>query len=556
MKKLKMFGILLFVFFLNLNSLLTQEISPYKLGVKHDFRTYLQQAPEHNFDVLHYSFDWKIDYNSRHIQGKASMRVRSLDENLNKITIHLGDAMDVSHINQAQMPLAFIHQNNLLEIFLAQTYSSGQEFEIEITYQGYPEAGLNFSTHQDQPIIWSLDEPIDARHWFPCYDLPDDKATVNMDITVPSPLVVASNGTFLGQKNNTNGTVTYTWQETYPISTYLISLAATNYATFSDTYESEKGPMEVTFYAYPEHLSLAKQDFSVTVPMIEFYSQVFGEYPFLNEKYGMAVIPGGTSMEHQTCTSLSEKAVLGTHHYDWLIAHELAHQWWGDLLTPADWADIWLNEGFATYSDALWWENLYGLEGLKARMAEIKETYFTRHTGEEHPVYNPPAGHLFCAIEYDKAAWVLHMLRPVVGDDNFWKILEKYAQDFAYASVTTRDFQNVCEEVSTQTLDWFFNQWIYQAGYPVYQFAWGYDGQNQVRVIINQVQEGYSPFRMPVELDLVFPWGTEKKTVWVERENNTFSFLVQERPLDVLFDVDNWLLCKKEALSKSTKGRR
>ncbi len=556
MKKIKTCGILLFVLFLNLSSVLSQEISPYKLGVEHDFRAYLQQAPEHNFDVLHYAYDWKIDYNSRHIQGKASMRVRSLDENLNKITIHLGDAMVVSHISQAQMSLNFVHQNDLLEIFLNQIYASGKEFEVEIAYQGYPEEGLNFAAHQSQPIIWSLDEPISARHWFPCYDLPDDKATVDMDITVPSPLVVASNGTLLGQKDNSDGTVTYTWQETYPISSYLIFVAASNYAVFSDTYDSEKGPMEVTFYAYPEHLSLAKQDFSVTVPMIEFYSGVFGEYPFLNEKYGMAVIPGGTSMEHQTCTSLSEKAVLGTHSYDSLIAHELAHQWWGDLLTPADWADIWLNEGFATYSDALWWENLYGLEGLKTRMAEIKEAYFTRHTGVEHPLYNPPTGHLFCAAEYDKAACVLHMLRSVVGDDNFWKILKKYAQDFAYATVATQDFQKVCEEESTQSLDWFFDQWVYQAGYPVCQFAWGCNDQNQVTIIITQIQEEYPAFIMPVELDLVFPWGTEKKTVWVDKEYNSFSFGVQERPRDILFDADNWLLCKKVTLSKRTKGRR
>jgi len=374
-----------------------------------------------------------------------------------------------------------------------------------------------------------------------------------MDITVPSPLVVASNGTLLGSKNNADGTVTYTWQEMYPISTYLISVAASNYATFSDYYETDEGRMEVSFYAYPEHVSLAKDDFSVTVPMIEFYSRVFGEYPFLDEKYGMAVIPGGTSMEHQTCTSLTENAIEGTHRYDWLIAHELAHQWWGDLLTPNDWADIWLNEGFATYSDALWWENLYGLEGLKSRMAQIKNVYFTRHTGEDHSVYDPPPGHLFCAIVYDKAAWVVHMLRYVVGEENFWKILKKYTHDFAYAGVTSQDFQNVCEEVSEQSLDWFFDQWVYEAGYPVYQFGWSYNGGDKVNVIINQIQEDFPPFKMPVELDLVYPWGTETKTVWVEQKYNRFDLVVQERPLDVLFDADSWLLCRQEEFTKGAK---
>jgi aminopeptidase N len=557
MKTIKNCGILLVILLLNLNPLLSQEISHHRLGEKYDFRPLLQQVQEHNFDVLHYSFDWNINVSARHIRGKASIRIRSVDQSLDRITIHLDDAMQVSGINLAQNSLNFIHQNDSLEILLNQTYKSGREFEIEILYQGYPEAGLNFSVHnQDQPIVWSLDEPIGARNWFPCYDLPDDKATVDMNITVPSPLVVASNGTFLGSDNNADGTVTYTWQETYPISTYLISLAATDYATFSDTYESDTGPMEVTFYAYPEHLNLAKEDFSVTVPMIEFYSRVFGEYPFLDEKYGMAVIPGGTSMEHQTCTSLSAKAVGGTHRYDWLIAHELAHQWWGDLLTPADWADIWLNEGFATYSDALWWENIYGLDGLKSRMAEFKEIYLTHHSGVDHPVYDPPTGHLFCVIIYEKAAWVLHMLRNVVGEDNFWRILKKYAQDFAYTNVTSQDFQDVCEDVSGQSLDWFFQQWLHQAGYPTYQFGWGYDGRNTVKVIINQTQEVFPLYKMPVELVLVFPWGSETRTVWVDGETGTFDLSVQERPLDVLFDPDNWILCKQESFSKRTKGRR
>lgn len=557
MRKTKILGILLLFFIANLNSLFSQEITPYKLGEKYDFRLLQQEAPEHDFDILHYSFDWKIDFNTSHIQGTALIRAESLVDNLDSITLHLDDTMTVTQVSQAQMPLTFVHEDDLLKITLVQSYASGMDFVIEIAYQGYPEAGLNFGTHQEQPIIWSLTEPDLARNWFPCYDLPDDKATVDMKITVPSPMIVASNGTLVGSTANSDGTVTTSWQEGYPISTYLISVTATNYATFSDTYESEDGPMEVSFYAYPEHLEAAKIDFSVTVPMIAFYSDVFGEYPFLDEKYGMAVIPGGTSMEHQTITSLSERGVQGTHQYDWLIAHELAHQWWGDLITPADWADIWLNEGFATYSDALWWEHLYGLEGLKTRMAEIKNAYFTRHTDSDHPVYDPPTGHLFCAIIYDKAAWVVHMLRYIVGEEDFWKILKKYAQDFAYDVVTTQDFQDVCEEVSEQPLDWFFDQWIFDIGYPTYQFWWGYDRQqNKVRVNIRQVQENFPLFQMPVEIELVYPWGTETETFWVDGERHTFEFTVQQRPLDVVFDADSWLLCKLEAFSKGAKGIR
>jgi aminopeptidase N len=261
-------------------------------------------------------------------------------------------------------------------------------------------------------------------------------------------------------------------------------------------------------------------------------------------------------MEHQTCTSLSDRLITGTHRYDYIIAHELAHQWWGDLVTLTEWEDIWLNEGFATYSDALWVENLYGLDGLKSRMTTFRDIYFTYHEGPEHPIYDPPLGHLFCEAEYEKGAWVLHMLRFVVGDNNFWKILKDYAQIYAYSNATTQDFQAVCEQISGEDLGWFFDQWIYQAGFPIYQFGWGYSSQNKLRVVINQVQEDFPLFRMPVELEFILPSGTEKRVVWVDEENNVFEFDLQEAPSEVLFDPDSWVFCVLEEFQKKGKGRK
>ncbi len=553
MKKIKFFWLILLLFFLN--SLFAQEALYHKSGHKYDFRLLLLEAPDHHFDVLHYRFDWKLDFELSHIQGKAIVRGQSLVDNLDKIILHLSDAMLVSQVTQNNTPLSFIHQNNLLDIYLDSTYQTNQEFEVEITYQGFPQSGLNFSYHQNQPIIWSLDEPSLARNWFPCYDLPSDKATAEMRVTVPDNFIVASNGTLTETIPNPDNTLTYVWREDYPISTYLLSIAASNYVTFSDHYSSGQGDMEVIYFVYPEHLQQAQQDFSVTVPMIDFYAQVFGEYPFLEEKYGMAEIPGRISMEHQTCTSYSSELVTGTHRYDYIIAHELAHQWWGDLVTLADWPDIWLNEGFATYSDALWQENINGLDGLKSRMAALKNIYITRHDGAEHPVYNPPLDHLFCEIEYEKGAWVLHMLRFIVGDDNFWKILRKYAQDYAYGNATTEDFEDVCEHVFRAELDWFFDQWIYEAGYPIYRFGWSQPDQNRVRVHISQIQQEFPLFSMPIELHFLFPSRTEKKIVWVEKKNNSFDFTFQEEPLDVLFDPDGWILYEVINYKKGTSRR-
>ncbi len=555
MKKRKL--ILVFFGLLLLNSLLAQEISRHRLGTKQDFRSVIAEVPEHDFDVLHYQFDWKIDFDSRHIQGKALIRSQSLVDGLNMIWFDLADNMSVIQIKENGEILSYSHLNNRLEIFLNHDYKRQQEIEVEITYSGFPSAGLYYGFHEDQPIIWSLDEPSQARNWFPCFDHPTDKATLGMNITVPMPMVVASNGTLVDVAENADNTTTYAWQEDYPISTYLISVAATNYKTLSETYITADQTLDIVYYVYPEQLSQAREDLSVTPAMMEFYSQVFGEYPFIKEKYGTAIIPGSVSMEHQTCTSYSSRLITGQHSYDYVIAHELAHQWWGDLVSPSDWADIWLNEGFASYSEALWWENLYGAEGLRISMAEMENIYFTYHQGPEHPIYDPPQGHLFCAEEYDKAACVLHMFRFVVGEDNFWKILKKYAMDFAYSTATTEDFKNLSEQVSGADLDWFFDQWIYQAGYPVYVFGWGYsDRKQKVMVVINQTQDDFPLFEMPIPLRIDLPSGPVTKIVWVKGKNNSFEFALPERPSQILFDPDGWILCKvQEFRKKGTKKR-
>jgi len=555
MKRIKIYLILLLA--LQLHPLTAQEIPyPYhESGTKYDFRVFLREYLVHDFDVIHYEFDWKLDFVAQSIEGKAVVKIRS-QSTINKITLHLADNMHVSRIIQDQILLTFTHQNDLLEIYPVQTLNPNQEIVVTISYSGIPQSGLNFSYHEENPIIWSLDEPNGSREWFPCYDVPSDKATVKMHITVADSMIVASNGDLIDVISNPDQTKTYTWEENYPISTYLISIAATNYETFSDVYTSGSETMEVLYYAYPEHFTQAQEDFSVTVPMIEFYADVFGEYPFLEEKYGMAVIPGNTSMEHQTCTSLSSRLVTGTHQYDYIIAHELAHQWWGDLVTLTDWADIWLNEGFATYSDALWVENLYGLDGLKSRMADFKYQYMIRHEGQDHPLYDPPLGHLFCEIEYEKGAWVLHMLRFVVGDDNFWQILKEYAQLYAYSNASTEDFQAVCEQIFGEDLSWFFDQWVYEAGYPIYLFGWGFSDQNKIRIVIHQIQEEFPLFKMPVELEFILPSGSEKKVVWVEEEENVFEFDLQERPLNVLFDPDSWILSLQEDYRKKGKEKR
>lgn len=520
------------------------DISYQQIKPKYDFRIKQEQLPAHNFDILHYSFNWKIDPEKHFIRGKTDILSRSSDSSLQEIILHLDQSMEVEEVIQNGSSLGFSHQNGLLYISLDRIYPEQEVFLVSIIYQGYPEQGLNFSSHDDFPVIWSLDEPSLARYWFPSFDHPSDKATAEIKVTLPDSFVVASNGTEVTLNSKNNGLSTYQWQENYPIATYLISIAATNYQIFSDYYSSGTTKMPVIFYVYPELLTQAKVTFEATVSMIEFFSQKFGEYPFIREKYGMAVIPGGTAMEHQTCTSFPSSYADGSRAWDWLIAHELAHQWWGDLISPSDWADIWLNEGFATYSDALWHEKIYGIAGLNTRMEDFKQFYLVGYAGLDHPIYDPPSGYLFSTIEYEKAAWVLHMLRFVLGEDRFWKSLEIYAEKYAYSIASTEDFIEICEQVYENDLTWFFDQWIYKPGYPIIEFGWGFTPQNMTTVIINQTSYDQQLFKMPVDLEFEFSTSTEIKRVWVDNRTESFSFNFSERPQNVIFDPDGWLLCK------------
>jgi aminopeptidase N len=318
-KKSKFLAI--FFLFLGISATFGQEILRSQSGLKPDLRLLERTTEEHNFDVIHYEFEWNLDFDSNSIQGKAIVEGESSIQGLNTITLDLSNNMTVAGVTQDQNSLSFNHQDNLLTIYLTKNYKKGESFSVQISYSGHPTSGLYYDFHGSAPIIYSLTEPSDARHWFPCYDHPSDKATAELNITVPSKMKAASNGTLMEVKSNPDNTKTYVWQVSYPIATYLISVAATNYVTFSDKYTSGQEEMEVIYYVYPELLEHARTDFANTVSQIEFYADVFGEYPFLGEKYGMALIPGGTAMEHQTCTSYPARVIDGEQAYDWLIAH-------------------------------------------------------------------------------------------------------------------------------------------------------------------------------------------------------------------------------------------
>jgi hypothetical protein len=507
----------------------------------------------HSFDALHYEINMDIDIPGDSVRS-AAVFIDGISETDTLTTADLDfGGLDIDSITVDGAAASYDRQGDRLLVDLGATVSQGDSFQVAVYYHGQPRTpggGLYISSD----VTFTMCEPEGARNWFPCYDKPYDKATADISITVPDGYVVASNGLLIGVARDEKAkTATYSWSEKYPIATYLVSLAISEYATFSFWYEGDEDTMEIACYAPPEDSAAAVVDFSNLPEMIVCYNELFGTYPFIEEKYGMATFPWGGAMEHQTCTSWGFN-ITGNNYWDWVVAHELAHQWWGDWVSPDNWKEIWLNEGFATYSEALWMEYLYGGSGLRAYMQEMQDYYigWETNTGQSFPIYDPPSGYLFSPTEYEKAGTVLHMLRFVVGDSTFFDILRTYGADHAYGSAVTDDFVSVCEDLSGQDLDWFFQQWIYQPGFPRFSFAWNYEVEKGTGYVVNislvQQQQSGPIFQMPVEIGITTGSGTVLDTVQVDEESEQIQIVLQEQPLGVQLDPNEWLLCEKEEI--------
>jgi aminopeptidase N len=507
-----------------------------------------QALGQDNVDVLDYDLELSIDPANREISGRVEIIASCLEDSVHQIVLDASDSLEVLSVEEEGENLAFSHSGDLLTIQLSRSHSLGDTLRLAVAYRrqfhfGNFE-GLTFSERENgQVSIWTLSEPTYARTWWPCKDVPSDKATASLAVTVPDTMVVASNGILEGVEDAGPGWATYLWKENYPIATYLVSVAISNYRTFQSGYVSLLGDtVPVVYYVYPEVYDEAIAMFDTTLAMMKFLALTFGEYPFVEEKYGLAETPIW-GMENQTCTSIGSMLLHYPASFERIDLHELAHQWWGDMLTPEDWANVWLNEGFASYTEALWAEHKDGRQAYLDYMALMDDP-----TGFEGSVYDPDQ--LFGPTVYHKGAWVLHMLRRVMGDCAFFLALRAYAAhpQLRYANVTTQDFQSICEAYYGGSLDWFFDQWVYGTGRPVYDVWWvQYQDQSDtfhVTLRVRQDQAKYEGlFEMPVDVRFVFASGdTTVQTVWNDQELQAFAFAFPESVTQVAWDPEGWVL--------------
>jgi hypothetical protein len=503
------------------------------------------RAVQEDFDVTHYLLDLEFDDRDRTVAGSVTMTADSLVPGLQNVVLDLLEPLAVSSVTQDGQPLSFTHANGLIDITLDRPYDAGETFQIVVTYSGNPVyTGLGAfgwkkysGIGNQEPMVWSLSEPEGARSWWPCKDRPDDKALVEEWYTVTRKWIATGNGVLLETVRMGNQ-AQFKWRSSRPLTTYLVSIAATDYETFSDTYIGLDGtPMPVDYYVYDEDLSDAQESFNRTVEMIEFYAGLFGEYPFLEDKYGMSAFPFGGAMEHTTNTSYGYALINGGHNYDFIIAHELAHQWWGDAVSPETWPDIWLNEGFATHSEALWVEGIHGPQAYRDYMSSLWRSSFPG------TLYNP--SDLFGPTSYDKGAWVQHMIRGVLGDNAFFGALRDWYEQRRDSTGNTEQYRSTLEARYGAPLDWFFAQWIYGPGRPSYRWGWTtadlQNGTYRTWVRVDQVQSG-ATFTMPIRVKVTTASGPEVRTIWNDTDDQDFTLDTAEPPTDLVFDDGNWIL--------------
>lgn len=503
------------------------------------------------------------------ITGQNRMTIQSKSPALTEFTFRLRNqyTITIALVNDTTPVTVTMISNTTRSAALDRTYGMDEVFTLTIAYTGTTFSSgfgaIEVRLHSGTAVVSTLSEPYFAHFWWPVKDgdlgVPgdnSDKATLDLAVTAPNNFRVASNGLLQGVTPLSGNRNQYHWSSNYPIATYLVSFAATNYNTWTKNYVHPGGTMPVEFFIYPENDVFPngptnRAGWEKVTDMMAAFRPLFGEYPFINEKYGLYNFPFGGGMEHQTMTGQSG---FGEN----LTSHELAHQWWGDAITCKTWSDIWLNEGFATYGECLWLEFKSGMQDPAAYQTAILAR---KPSSVGDSVYVPSdqtsdVGRIFSSTySYRKGAWVLHQLRHVAGETTFFQILADYRALYEGSAATTDDFAAVASATYGQDLTWFFDQWVYQIGAPAYRYGWdsvNVEGQEYLHVKIEQTQTASYPnvFTMPVDLVATIGGSPQTLTVWNDARSQRFVLPVSATTSSVQIDPQQWIL--RTALTSAT----
>jgi len=508
-----------------------------------------------SLDFIHYRVSLTFDLDGKAFWGENEITLTPLADDVYHCVLDAEEIVITEVVDDAGRRLQYVQGDTSVVITFPEAIPHGDTVTVTVAYRGEdPQEGFFFDdASDDHPQMVSTDSwPDEAQHWIPLYDYPNDKVTHELIVTAPRGNRVLSNGRLVGVvEDDRAGTTTWHWSQEQPHATYLMMLAIGPFAVLEDSLDG----LPVNYWVYPKDTADARWIFEKTPRMIAFYADLY-DHPYPWAKYDQVTTPHvGGGAEATSATILGDGVIhdrRAEQDFSWesVIAHEIAHQWWGDLITLREWSHTWLNESFGTYSDYLWTrhesgedEGAWALLGKKnaylreARTRYVRPIVFDRY---ERPHDN------FDAHTYPKGACILHQLRFLLGDDAFFGVLAAFLDRHAFEPVDTHDFMQTVNDVTGRNMDWFFEQYVFRPGHPVLEInsSWDADsGRLQLRVA--QVQDwdhGVPAYRTPVQIGIVTASGKRVETVWLEHEQDVFVFESQEPPLLVRFDEGNWLL--------------
>jgi len=503
-----------------------------------------------NYDVKYHKLQWDVDPTEASISGTVTTHFVA-EEDMSSITFDMASNLTVSAVTQRGANLSFTTNSDELIITLPTTLNQGVLDSLKIAYSGNPVStgfdSFEISTHNGTPVLWTLSEPYGAKGWWPCkQDLTDKIDSIDVYLTHPNAYKGISNGLRISETAIGGDLVTH-WKHKYKIPAYLIAIAVTDYTEYS--HHVTNGNFDIVNYVYPETLTSAQSSTPITVDIMNLFVNLFEQYPFADEKYGHAQFGWGGGMEHTTVSFMGNFS-------RGLIAHELAHQWFGNKVTCGSWEDIWLNEGFATYLNGLVIENLDG-----------ESDFIAWKQGKNNSITSTTSGSVLCTdvtsvsrifssrLSYNKGSMLLHMLRYKLGDTDFFNAIKNYLQDpkLAYGFAKTPELIQHLETEGGESLTEFFDDWYSGEGYPSYQITSNVDG-NDVAITVNQTQShnSVSFFEMPLTFKIEGASG-EEETIRVDHttDGQVFNHTAAFPIANVVFDPKSDIISRNNTATLS-----
>ncbi|TDL99211.1 MAG: peptidase M1 [Flavobacteriaceae bacterium] len=549
-------------------------LSQVTFGQNHD----LGYTEIHPNSLVHTKLDLSFDIPNQEIFGVANLTVKPNQKPTDQLVLD-AKSMLIHQVLVNQKKSKFSYKNDLLTIDLGQTFQADTPYQVEIKYTAQPSKikgtegeaitearGMYFidpkEEDPDKPTqIWTQGEPESNSAWFPTLDSPNQKTTQEISIEVPSKFVTLSNGVLVSQKNNPNGTRTDYWKHDQPHAPYLFFVGAGEFDITKDKYKD----IPVDYYTEPKYTSTARETYGMTPEMIGFFSKIYGiEYPW--KKYSQITVrdfvsgamENTTAVVHAEGANQTKRSLIDENSWEDIIAHELTHHWFGDLVTTENWSNLTVNESFANYSEYLWREYKYGKDHAEAHRIEDIEGYMRDPENTSKNLVRTSYKDIrdvFDGVTYNKGGYILHMLRGILGDEHFFGGLKLYLSKYSYQTGNAQKLQSALEEVSKRDLDWFFNQWYYGSGHPEIVANYKYNPTTKkLEIDLVQTQKGQT-FEFPLTIDYLVQGKTRQTSVWVKStKSQRIEVPIELAPELVILNANQDLLCTLEDKSKSLNG--